>query len=85
MRHARSDYDRIQDPSNKIPQDEPVFLLRGQDKLAEEVIAFYIEKAKANGLSLDFIRLCEEQLVRIKNWATKKLPDVPVTGTQSPA
>lgn len=27
MLHARKDYMRIQDPENKIPQDEPVFLL----------------------------------------------------------
>ena len=31
MKHSREDYDRIQDPENKIPKDEPVFLLRGQD------------------------------------------------------
>ena len=35
MRHAREDYNnRIVDLENKIPKDEPVFLLRGQDVLA---------------------------------------------------
>jgi hypothetical protein len=34
MRHARADYDRIQDPDGLIPQDEPVFLIRGQDRAA---------------------------------------------------
>ena len=29
MKHARDDYNRIQDPAGKIPEDEPVFLLRG--------------------------------------------------------
>lgn len=28
MKHAGEDYNRIQDPENKIPADEPVFLLR---------------------------------------------------------
>lgn len=32
MKHARSDYDRIQDPQGLIPDGEPVFLLRAQDK-----------------------------------------------------
>ena len=32
MRHLRADYNRIQDPHNKIGSDEPVFLLRAQDK-----------------------------------------------------
>jgi hypothetical protein len=38
MKHAREDYNRIQDPENKIPQDEPVFLLRGQDIFAPNLV-----------------------------------------------
>jgi hypothetical protein len=34
MIHARDDYNRIQDPMNKIPLLEPVFLLRAQDLFA---------------------------------------------------
>jgi len=41
MIHARTDYDRIQDPAKLIPDDEPVFLLRGQDKLAWIAVWFY--------------------------------------------
>ena len=38
MIHAREDYNRIQDPEKKIPDDEPVFLLRGQDRLAPQLV-----------------------------------------------
>lgn len=31
MLHARKDYNRIQDPENKIGEDEPVFLVRAKD------------------------------------------------------
>lgn len=35
MRHARLDYnDRIQDSAGLIPDDEPVLLIRGQDRAA---------------------------------------------------
>jgi len=35
MLHARKDYnERVQDTAKQIPEDEPVFLLRGQDALA---------------------------------------------------
>jgi hypothetical protein len=34
MIHARSDYDHIQDPTGKIAEDEPVFLLRAKDETA---------------------------------------------------
>ena len=45
MKHARDDYNRIQDPANIIPDDEPVFLLRAQDVTAPGVV---LEWAKAN-------------------------------------
>ena len=44
MRHARDDYMRIQDPDGKIPKDEPVFLMRGQDIIGPKVLRFYAAK-----------------------------------------
>lgn len=41
MKHARRDYDRFQDPWNKIPDDEPVMLFRAQDKHAADVLREY--------------------------------------------
>ena len=32
MLHAREDYQRIQDPDDKIGEDEPVMLFRAQDR-----------------------------------------------------
>ncbi len=42
MIHARKDYDHIQDPSGKIPLDEPVFLVRGQDPDGWRTVASWI-------------------------------------------
>jgi hypothetical protein len=47
MKHARRDYNRIQDPAAQIPADEPVFLLRGQDPLAPSVVRNYAALCKA--------------------------------------
>lgn len=41
MIHARDDYQRIQDPASKIPEDEPVFLLRAQDAAAPDTLRFW--------------------------------------------
>ena len=45
MKHARPDYDRIQDPlpvsEGGIPEDEPVFLLRAQDCIAARVVRIW--------------------------------------------
>ena len=42
MLHARNDYNRrIQDSKSIIPDDEPVFLLRGQDEFAPIILEMY--------------------------------------------
>ena len=42
MLHARNDYNRrIQDSEGKIPNSEPVFLLRGQDIHAPALLDIY--------------------------------------------
>lgn len=49
MRHARPDYDRFQDPLGKIPEDEPVFLIRGQDKSAPATLRYWALQNEKNG------------------------------------
>jgi len=49
MKHAREDYNRIQDPENKIGEDEPVFLLRAQDVSAPDTLRFWAEENKRRG------------------------------------
>lgn len=41
MKHARPDYDRFQDPENKIGEDEPVMLFRAQDIHFIKVLEIY--------------------------------------------
>jgi len=41
MLHAREDYQRIQDPENKIGALEPVLLFRAQDKHFIGVLRYY--------------------------------------------
>jgi hypothetical protein len=41
MKHSRKDYERFQDPAGKIPDDEPVFLLRAKDMYAAPAVAMY--------------------------------------------
>lgn len=48
MLHARKDYNRrIQDSGNLIPDNEPVFLLRGQDKLTLTAMDCYLRHLQA--------------------------------------
>ena len=79
MKHARDDYNRIQDPSSIIPDDEPVFLLRGQDKHAPEVVAYWASLVLREGGDPEIANLAMAQSRAMKDWQYehgKKAPDL---------
>lgn len=76
MKHAREDYNRIQDPDNKIPADEPVFLLRGQDAIAPLALRLYALKCLLSGVDEDIVIATLQQAKRMNEWPKKKLPDM---------
>ena len=79
MKHAREDYNRIQDPENKIPEDEPVFLLRGQDELAPDLVRTWAIQLFAKGGNPVMAGMALEQSKLMEEWQKthkKKLPDL---------
>ena len=77
MLHARPDYSRIQDPWNKIPQDEPVFIIRAQDKVGAAAVRAWAELNNNVGGDLEATRLAYEQADRMDAWPVKKTCDLP--------
>jgi hypothetical protein len=88
MIHARTDYSRIQDPDGKIPDDEPVFLLRAQDVTAAACLRHWIRLNKAlitadkkAGKEISPGRrkalvLAEAHAYKMEEWPHKKTADV---------
>ena len=76
MKHVRDDYNRIQDPAGKIPEDEPVFLFRAQDKLAEWAIRYYADMCEKNGAP-EIAAKARAHANLMRAWPTKKVPDLP--------
>lgn len=68
MKHARPDYNRIQDPSNKIPVNEPVFLLRGQDKFAPELLLRWAANLRLDGGDVDMAQMVENHAQKMIDW-----------------
>jgi len=80
VKHARSDYARIQDPWRLIPNDEPVFLIRGQDVVAPEVLRFWAKTAEQAGAKPDIVELVLKQAEAMEVWqgmVSMKVPDLP--------
>lgn len=58
----------------KVGDEEPVFILRGQDKLAEAAIAMYQALASSHGAAV--AGDIEKEIESFRNWkGLKKLPD----------
>ncbi len=86
MLHARKDYQRIQDPSGIIPNDEPVFLLRGQDACAPMTLLSWVTFAKLAGVDVEMIKAVEGQALLMNEWQLnhkKKNPDMPSNLTEN--
>lgn len=80
MKHAREDYNRIQDPSRKIPDDEPVFLIRGQDECAPGTLEFWASLAESKGASQKIVDAARKQADLMRGYQAfvrSKVPDMP--------
>lgn len=82
MRHAREDYSRIQDPSGKIPADEPVFLIRAQDKIGAQAVRAWADLNRAAGGNPDITSLARGWAIEMEQWPTRKLADLPAQPTE---
>ena len=81
MKHARSDYDRIQDPEKKIPEKEPVFLLRGQDICAPYAVLVWAAFAEREGADDNIVKAAKDQAEAMFRWqcsllVNAKIPDM---------
>jgi hypothetical protein len=77
MLHPRADYnDRIQDTANKIPANEPVVLLRAQDKLAIWPLRLYVLLCRIYQAKPVADRIAKH-IKLMRKWPKKKTPDVP--------
>ena len=75
-------YNRIQDPAYLIPENEPVFLLRGQDPLAPSTLEFWAAVAVERNVDpvMVELELVQAKAKAMRLWQlthrTKTLPDL---------
>lgn len=80
MKFARADYNkRIIDKENKIPTDEPVFLLRAQDQLAPDILFEWAKRLLEAGGDLETAKQAIDQGRNMQIWQKShkvKTPDM---------
>lgn len=77
MKHARTDYGRIQDPSGLIPEDEPVFLIRAKDAVSGDAVRAWADlHIKAGGDPAMAVAAHAHALL-MDAWGEKQLADAP--------
>lgn len=80
MKHAREDYNRIQDPEGLIPEDEPVFLIRAQDVCGPGTVSHWAMMAELFGADPEVVEAARRQAKEMYEWHRKhghKVPDTP--------
>jgi hypothetical protein len=77
MKHARADYNRIQDPAGKIPDDEPVFLVRAQDRFSGTIVRVYRMLLLLAGIIGPIADALADHADAMDAWPKKKDPDLP--------
>ena len=78
MKHARSDYNRIQDPQNIIPDDEPVFLIRAQDIVSGDAVREWANLHLKAGGTTEIANAAIKHAELMDKWHTKKNADAPI-------
>jgi hypothetical protein len=80
MKHAREDYSPIQDPRQgieRIPDDEPVFLIRGQDKAGAGTVRVWAVLNDLLGGDPRASKKARDHADQMDRWPAKKLADLP--------
>ena len=77
MQHARADYAHIQDPTGRIPEDEPVFVIRAKDRVSGDAVRAWADLAERAGASADILQAAREHAARMDAWPVKQTPDMP--------
>ena len=78
MQHARDDYQVIQDPSGKIGEDEPVFLIRAKDMCSVATLNFWASYAESQGANSDIVETAKRQSLAMIEWQGKNLDKIGV-------
>jgi len=77
MIHANDKYNpRIQDAEGIIPDDEPVFLIRGQDPAAADAVRAYIKLAEASGAEDALVVGCQNHIKLIEQWHVEHADEI---------
>lgn len=59
----------------KAADDEPIFVLRAQDRLAPAVVRMWCEMAELMGVAPEKTREARNLAIRMEAWPTRKYPD----------
>lgn len=81
MKHARQDYNKtIVDLASKIPEDEPVFLIRGQDISGPATLRFWARRHIENGGDEELAHTVQGWALEMEKWQKNhncKIADIP--------
>lgn len=79
MKHARSDYNRIQDPAGLILDNEPVFLIRAKDAVSGDSVRAWADLHDRNGGDPAMSAAARAHAALMDAWPEKQKADAPAS------
>lgn len=76
MKTTKPKYGCIDATVAGIPKEEPVFLLRAQDKHAVAALRFYADRVQADGGDPNLVSATRQSITEFAAWPVKKAPDL---------
>lgn len=70
-----SSKDQVRAMLDTIPNGEPLFLVRGQDKLAPGLVRYWAGAARARGCGEDKVQEAMQCATAMEQWPKRKFPD----------
>lgn len=70
--------------AREIPADEPVFLIRGQDKVGAATVRAWCDLAAAAGADFNTVSSARWHAAKMESWPVKKVPTSPAGGVPIP-
>lgn len=77
VKHARSDYDRIQDPAYEIGEHEPVFLIRAKDAVSGDAVRAWADLHERAGGDPAMSDCARRHAALMDDWVEKLTADAP--------
>lgn len=76
---ASDEFDRLDKKlsNGSLPRDEPLFILRAQDRFADEIVDLWADRAELAGSPPEMVAEARGLAEKMRRWSPRRIPGRP--------